>query len=64
MKIDILLTIMLCNAIDAPHKSVKQNFNFSFYLGFMQCFWKIKVFFLEKDIFDQWMLKLLSNLGK
>jgi len=34
MKIDILLTIKLCNVIDAPHKSARQNFNFSFYLGF------------------------------
>jgi len=46
----MLLTIMLCNATDAPHESVRQNFNLSFFLGFIPCFEK-STCFLNK-IFD------------
>ena len=56
---------MLCNAIDAPHKSVRQNFNLSFKFTWDLCnvFEKSSCFFF-KDIFDQWILQLVSNLGK
>jgi len=47
MHTDILLTMMLCNAADALHKSVKQNFNLSFFLGFMLSFEKKWAVFLK-----------------
>ena len=61
LKIDILLTITLCNATDAPHKSVRQNFKL--FLGTCATLLKNQAFLLKQKI-DQWMLQSLSSLGK